>query len=350
MRWTLTKYSSINFHAYDREAYRPRRPITWCNNVKYVCDEIFSISSTWCTDAWTDQISSRVPRPSPNEIHSLFCRWNNMRVILLYPNVCSLSQRYVYKNVDRLSCLTWHLYPENRYLYSTSIWWCLCSFVVMGLFLFNQGVRHRNMGVCSWSQPVFWNHFKQAGKSTYVIKSWAKNIYKIEASKLLHSIQNEGKMTRRLSLSVALLLCIVAVASAQSASNVRATYNDYNAAEHNWDLTAVSAYCATWDADKPLAWRKKYGWTAFCGPVGPTGEASCGKCLLVRINGGKPSYICSFSSKISVSFCSGKCFSSQRESQDLYSLRLIGSTYWSGWVGLIWSLGWFDLIYSELKL
>ncbi|VAH21654.1 unnamed protein product [Triticum turgidum subsp. durum] len=31
------------------------------------------------------------------------------------------------------------------------------------------------------------------------------------------------------------------------------------------------------------AWRSKYGWTAFCGPAGPTGQASCGKCLL---NGG----------------------------------------------------------------
>ncbi|VAH21655.1 hypothetical protein VPH35_010546 [Triticum aestivum] len=29
------------------------------------------------------------------------------------------------------------------------------------------------------------------------------------------------------------------------------------------------------------AWRSKYGWTAFCGPAGPTGQASCGKCLLV---------------------------------------------------------------------
>ncbi|KAG1334065.1 pathogenesis-related protein PR-4 [Cocos nucifera] len=88
-------------------------------------------------------------------------------------------------------------------------------------------------------------------------------------------------MMKGVSLSVALLLCIAAVASAQSASNVRATYNDYNAAQHNWDLNAVSAYCATWDADKPLSWRQKYGWTAFCGPVGPTGEAACGKCLLV---------------------------------------------------------------------
>ncbi|GLT95162.1 hypothetical protein SLE2022_128590 [Rubroshorea leprosula] len=74
---------------------------------------------------------------------------------------------------------------------------------------------------------------------------------------------------------------IIAGATAQSATNVRATYNFYHPAEHNWDLNAVGAYCATWDANKPLAWRKKYGWTAFCGPVGPHGQAACGKCLLV---------------------------------------------------------------------
>ncbi|KAK9292753.1 hypothetical protein L1049_020733 [Liquidambar formosana] len=43
----------------------------------------------------------------------------------------------------------------------------------------------------------------------------------------------------------------------------------------------VSAYCSTWDANKPLAWRRRYGWTAFCGPAGPRGQASCGKCLRV---------------------------------------------------------------------
>ncbi|PVH34448.1 hypothetical protein PAHAL_8G220300 [Panicum hallii] len=48
-----------------------------------------------------------------------------------------------------------------------------------------------------------------------------------------------------------------------------------------WDLRAVGAYCATWDADMPLAWRQRYGWAAFCGPAGPHGEASCGRCPLV---------------------------------------------------------------------
>lgn len=67
----------------------------------------------------------------------------------------------------------------------------------------------------------------------------------------------------------------------EGASNVRATYHFYNPEQVGWDLNAVSAYCSTWDANKPLAWRKKYGWTAFCGPVGARGQASCGKCLRV---------------------------------------------------------------------
>ncbi|CAN1131307.1 unnamed protein product [Linum perenne] len=29
----------------------------------------------------------------------------------------------------------------------------------------------------------------------------------------------------------------------------------------------VNTYCSTWDAQKPLAWRSKYGWTAFCRSV-----------------------------------------------------------------------------------
>lgn len=67
----------------------------------------------------------------------------------------------------------------------------------------------------------------------------------------------------------------------EQASNVRSTYHEYYPERHNWDLMAVSAYCSTWDASKPLSWRQKYGWTAFCGPVGAHGQASCGKCLRV---------------------------------------------------------------------
>lgn len=79
----------------------------------------------------------------------------------------------------------------------------------------------------------------------------------------------------------ALLFAAVAIAAAQSASNVRATYHLYNPAQNGWDLNRVSAYCATWDANKPLSWRQKYGWTAFCGPAGPKGRDACGKCIRV---------------------------------------------------------------------
>ncbi|KAH9307522.1 hypothetical protein KI387_035433, partial [Taxus chinensis] len=70
-------------------------------------------------------------------------------------------------------------------------------------------------------------------------------------------------------------------AEAQQASNVRATYHLYNPQNIGWDLNRASAFCATWDASKSLEWRKKYGWTAFCGPAGQHGQASCGKCLRV---------------------------------------------------------------------
>ncbi|PPS05046.1 hypothetical protein GOBAR_AA15626 [Gossypium barbadense] len=115
-----------------------------------------------------------------------------------------------------------------------------------------------------------------------------------------------------LSLSLVSLLCLLATAASQQcgrqaggrtcANNLccsqygycgttddycspsrgcQTTYHYYNPAQNGWNLNAVSAYCSTWDANKPLAWRQKYGWTAFCGPVGPRGQASCGRCLRV---------------------------------------------------------------------
>jgi ABC-type glycerol-3-phosphate transport system substrate-binding protein len=90
-----------------------------------------------------------------------------------------------------------------------------------------------------------------------------------------------GMRVGKLALAAVLLCAAAAMATAQQASGVRATYNFYNPQQNNWDLNAVSAYCATWDASKPLSWRMKYGWTAFCGPAGPTGQAACGQCLLV---------------------------------------------------------------------
>uniref|UniRef100_A0A0E0MGR8 Barwin domain-containing protein n=1 Tax=Oryza punctata TaxID=4537 RepID=A0A0E0MGR8_ORYPU len=82
-------------------------------------------------------------------------------------------------------------------------------------------------------------------------------------------------------LSCVVLVAVMHVAAAQQAFGVRATYHFYRPAANGWDLTATGAFCSTWDAGKPFDWRSKYGWTAFCGPVGPTGRDSCGKCLLV---------------------------------------------------------------------
>lgn len=90
--------------------------------------------------------------------------------------------------------------------------------------------------------------------------------------------------SRSLSFCSVLVLIFAALASfvnAQSASDVRATYHLYNPSQINWDLNAVSAFCSTWNANQPLLWRQRYGWTSFCGPSGPSGEAACGQCLRV---------------------------------------------------------------------
>ncbi|KAI3881237.1 hypothetical protein MKW92_003394 [Papaver armeniacum] len=93
--------------------------------------------------------------------------------------------------------------------------------------------------------------------------------------------------TKELSTLFLLFLAaaVVGIANGQFAPNVRSTYHYYNPAQNGWDLNRVSAYCSTWDANKPLAWRQKYPWTAFCGPVGPRGQESCGKCLRVTNRG-----------------------------------------------------------------
>ncbi|XP_058743904.1 pathogenesis-related protein PR-4-like [Vicia villosa] len=78
-----------------------------------------------------------------------------------------------------------------------------------------------------------------------------------------------------------LMMGTTMLVSGQSANNVRATYNNYNPQDINYDYNRASVYCATWDANQPLSWRSQYGWTAFCGPAGPTGRDSCGKCLSV---------------------------------------------------------------------
>ncbi|KAL1340007.1 hypothetical protein AAHE18_U086000 [Arachis hypogaea] len=89
------------------------------------------------------------------------------------------------------------------------------------------------------------------------------------------------------SLMLLALVCYVwcmvvaIVVNGQSANNVRATYHLYNPHKIGWDLKTAKGYCSTWDAMKPLEWRQKYGWTAFCGPAGTHGKPSCGKCIHV---------------------------------------------------------------------
>ncbi|WVZ52076.1 LOW QUALITY PROTEIN: hypothetical protein U9M48_003169 [Paspalum notatum var. saurae] len=79
-------------------------------------------------------------------------------------------------------------------------------------------------------------------------------------------------------MSSVVLLAACDGAKAQEAHGVLATYNMYNP-------RTASTFCATWDADMPLAWRQRYGWTAFCGPAGAHGEPSCGRCLQVTNRG-----------------------------------------------------------------
>ncbi|EOY11059.1 Pathogenesis-related protein P2 [Theobroma cacao] len=83
---------------------------------------------------------------------------------------------------------------------------------------------------------------------------------------------------KRLSLSILFLACLVAFAAAQSASDVIAYWADYKATDNGW---TIPPFCAEVDGDKPLEWRSQHGWTAFCGPNGPQGVDSCGKCVNV---------------------------------------------------------------------
>ncbi|KAK8329004.1 hypothetical protein V6Z11_A11G289400 [Gossypium hirsutum] len=54
-------------------------------------------------------------------------------------------------------------------------------------------------------------------------------------------------------------------------ATVRSTYHFYNPKQNGWGLM------------EPYSWRSKYGWTAFCGPVGPSFPADCGTQEIVRI-------------------------------------------------------------------
>ncbi|CAL4983475.1 unnamed protein product [Urochloa decumbens] len=81
-------------------------------------------------------------------------------------------------------------------------------------------------------------------------------------------------------LVVAALLCaMVSMAAAWSGSNLAASYHLYSPDHNGWDLNSVNAYCAPWDANKPLWWRKQYGWVALCEQWGSSNY--CGKCIKV---------------------------------------------------------------------
>ncbi|CAL4983755.1 unnamed protein product [Urochloa decumbens] len=84
------------------------------------------------------------------------------------------------------------------------------------------------------------------------------------------------------ALAVAALLCtMAAMAVAWETSNVHATYYRYKLKDNEWDLNSVNAYCAPWDANKPLWWRKQYGWAALCDDSWSSGHGYCGKCIKV---------------------------------------------------------------------
>ncbi|GAB4836049.1 hypothetical protein Ancab_000966 [Ancistrocladus abbreviatus] len=57
-------------------------------------------------------------------------------------------------------------------------------------------------------------------------------------------------------------------------ATIRAMYHLYNPQENGWNLYAVSAFCSTWDGNKPHSWRSKYGWTAFYRPIGHHGQVA----------------------------------------------------------------------------
>ncbi|KAE8720900.1 putative RmlC-like cupins superfamily protein [Hibiscus syriacus] len=64
--------------------------------------------------------------------------------------------------------------------------------------------------------------------------------------------------------------------------NVRADCSlDYKPIENNW-VYPSHADCAAKDGGKPLEWRKRYGWTGYCGKFNTSNPVdNCGKCLKV---------------------------------------------------------------------
>ncbi|XP_039037060.1 uncharacterized protein LOC120174185 [Hibiscus syriacus] len=60
-----------------------------------------------------------------------------------------------------------------------------------------------------------------------------------------------------------------------------AYWTNYYVERNDWDMNKANVACASKFADKPIEWRSKYYWTAFCGLSGPSYPSSCGLCLKV---------------------------------------------------------------------
>lgn len=88
-------------------------------------------------------------------------------------------------------------------------------------------------------------------------------------------------MWKQLFLLEVLMFYVLALVSAQSAKNVIAY--ESKKFQNKVELKKWGVLCAAEDGNKSLWWLNKYGWASFCGPVGPLGIASCGKCLNVCI-------------------------------------------------------------------
>ncbi|XP_039039229.1 pathogenesis-related protein PR-4-like [Hibiscus syriacus] len=71
--------------------------------------------------------------------------------------------------------------------------------------------------------------------------------------------------------------------SSMATEDATAYWTDYNVIENEWSLKKVGVYCSQFPeyAYKPLEWRSKYCWTAFCGPEIPKPQSRCGLCLKV---------------------------------------------------------------------
>ncbi|GMI65211.1 HEVEIN-LIKE, pathogenesis-related 4 [Hibiscus trionum] len=120
-----------------------------------------------------------------------------------------------------------------------------------------------------------------------------------------------------MSISLLVLACLVVSAAAQTAetttdlfaqekndqqchceptppgtgeSNVKAYLKDFQPNQNNWNYPSYAA-CIDLDGDKPLEWRKRYGWTGFCGKAGPRGRNACGCCIKVTNSATKASEI-----------------------------------------------------------